>query len=58
MQKEIMTAKQTAEYLQVGIVTLYTLAKAHKIPATKIGRQWRFKKSDIDQWISDTKFKR
>lgn len=58
MAREIMTARQAAEYLQIGIVTLYTLAKAHKIPTTKIGRQWRFKKSDIDHWISDTKFKK
>jgi len=48
-----LTLKQTSEYLQIGLSTLYRLVRARKIPGHKIGRQWRFKKEEIDRWISE-----
>jgi excisionase family DNA binding protein len=45
---EIMDIKETSQYLKVRERTLYTLAKAGKIPGIKIGGQWRFKKVQLD----------
>ena len=39
------------EYLQVNLRTVYRLIKAGKIPAVRVGRQWRFRKRDIDTWL-------
>ena len=39
------------EYLQVNLRTVYRLIKAGKIPAVRVGRQWRFRKRDIDAWL-------
>ena len=39
------------EYLQVNLRTVYRLIKAGKIPAVRVGRQWRFRKRDIDSWL-------
>ena len=39
------------EYLQVNLRTVYRLIKAGKIPAVRVGRQWRFRKRDIDNWL-------
>jgi len=50
---EILTAKQLAEYLQMDEHTIYRLAKKGKIPAMKIGAEWRFKKNLIDKWIEE-----
>jgi len=47
----LMTINEVAAYMQVSRFTVYRLAKDHTIPATKIGRQWRFQKEEIDQWI-------
>jgi len=33
--------------------TIYRLAKSGKIPAMKIGAEWRFKKALIDKWIEE-----
>lgn len=46
-----LTLEQIAEYLQMSTSSIYKMAQACKIPAYKIGRQWRFKKEEIDQWI-------
>jgi len=51
MPREIMNAKQTAAYLGVDTETIYRHANARKIPAFKVGSQWRFKRSLLDTWI-------
>jgi len=52
-EKEIMTVKQVAEYLQMDEHTIYKLARTGLIPSLKIAGQWRFKKDVIDKWISE-----
>lgn len=52
-EKEIMTVKQVAEYLQMDEHTVYRLARSGQIPSVKIAGQWRFKKDVIDKWISE-----
>ena len=50
---KILTVKQLANYLQMNEHTIYRLAKSGKIPALKIGAEWRFKKNLIDKWIEE-----
>ncbi|MBN1639040.1 MAG: helix-turn-helix domain-containing protein, partial [Ignavibacteriales bacterium] len=60
MYSEIMTIEEVAEYLKLKPQTIYTWAQEKKIPAAKIGKEWRFKKSVIDEWFNhhfDEKFK-
>jgi excisionase family DNA binding protein len=53
LKVEVMTLKQVAIYLQLDVTTIYRLAQSHRIPATKIGRVWRFRKDLIDKWLED-----
>jgi excisionase family DNA binding protein len=46
-----LTTEEVLEYLQVNLRTVYRLIKAGKIPAVRVGRQWRFRKHDIDAWL-------
>jgi excisionase family DNA binding protein len=46
-----LTTEEVLEYLQVNLRTIYRLIKANKIPAVRVGRQWRFRKRDIDAWL-------
>ena len=46
-----LTTEEVLEYLQVNLRTVYRLIKAGKIPAVRVGRQWRFRKRDIDVWL-------
>lgn len=47
----LMTVGEVADYLRVTKKTIYRLLERGKIPATKVGNQWRFDKSSIDDWL-------
>ncbi|MBN2416121.1 helix-turn-helix domain-containing protein [bacterium] len=53
MKHEIMTIEEVAAYLRLKPQTIYTWAQEKKIPAAKIGREWRFKRSLIDIWFME-----
>ena len=51
VDESFLTTEEVLEYLQVNLRTVYRLIKAGKIPAVRVGRQWRFRKRDIDAWL-------
>jgi len=52
-----LTLEQIAEYLQMSTSSIYKMAQKGKIPAYKVGRQWRFRKEEIDRWIEKGKLR-
>jgi excisionase family DNA binding protein len=48
---KLITVKEAAAYLRVTEKTIYRLLNRGSIPATKVGRQWRFDKASIDEWL-------
>jgi excisionase family DNA binding protein len=52
MQENLLTAEQVAHYLKVDKFTVYRLVSQKKIPAFKVGSQWRFKRRMIDAWLA------
>jgi excisionase family DNA binding protein len=48
---KLMTGEELAGYLRVDKKTIYRLLKKGKIPATRVGQQWRFDKASIDEWL-------
>ena len=55
MDTDILTIEELHVYLKVPKPTLYTLAQGGRIPAAKIGKHWRFRKADIDEWLDAKK---
>ncbi|OGX18292.1 MAG: hypothetical protein A3K83_01000 [Omnitrophica WOR_2 bacterium RBG_13_44_8b] len=51
--REIMTAKEVAQYLNIHPLTVHKYAREGKIPAFKIGTDWRFHKKYIERWIRE-----
>jgi excisionase family DNA binding protein len=51
MQEILLTAEQVARYLRVDKFTDYRLIAQKKIPAFKVGNQWRFKEELLDDWL-------
>lgn len=49
---EILTLDEVAAYLKAGKRTVYRLAAEGKLPAFKLGGTWRFRRSDLDEWIA------
>ena len=46
-----MTIEEVAKYLKLKPQTIYTWAQKGKIPAAKIGKEWRFRKDLVDIWF-------
>ena len=55
MIREIMSLGEAAEYLGLNKRTVYNLVRKGVVPATKIGRQWRVKKENIDRMFKESR---
>ena len=49
----MMSVDEAAKYLNVSAFTLRSLARDKKIPGGKVGRRWRFRKEDLDEFLKD-----
>lgn len=50
---DILTIRQLAEYLMVSEKTVYRMLDRNQLPAVRVGAQWRFRRQDIDNWLTD-----
>jgi excisionase family DNA binding protein len=48
---EMLTAKEMQDLLQVDRSTIYRMAESGKLPAIKVGKQWRFPSEQVDNWF-------
>ena len=55
METKWLTVIEAAQYLKMGRSTIYKLAQEGKLPAHKVGRQWRFDAKELDKWIRSGK---
>ncbi len=55
---EILTLEELHTYLKIPKPTLYALAQTGRMPAAKVGKHWRFRKTDIDEWLNAQKWSR
>ncbi len=51
MSVEVMTVSEVAEYLRVNPQTVYRKAKVGELPAVRIGRSIRFRRSELEAWL-------
>ena len=52
-EHEIMTLEEVAHYLRLKPQTLYKWAQEKRIPAVKLGKEWRFRRSILDRWLDE-----
>ena len=50
--EDIMTIEEVAKYLKLKPQTIYTWAQNGKIPAAKIGKEWRFRRDLVEAWFN------
>ena len=55
---DILTVEELHGYLKIPKPTLYALAQSARIPAAKVGKHWRFRRSDIDAWLKAQQWNR
>ena len=49
----LMSVREIAEYLNVNISSIYMWSQKGQIPAIKMGTMWRYRRSEIDRWLSE-----
>lgn len=51
VEHEMLTVQEVAQFLRVPISTIYKLARRGHLPASKIGKHWRFTRRGLDEWV-------
>ena len=51
MNKPILNLREVADYLGVSPTSIYRYVKQKKMPAMRVGSQWRFRREKIDAWL-------
>ena len=51
MEDRWLSVDEISKYLGVSSDTVYRWIDKHRMPAHKIGRLWKFKKDEIDEWV-------
>jgi excisionase family DNA binding protein len=54
LYREVMDIRELSRYLGIGKSKIYALIRARKIPASRIGRQYRFSKEIVDAWLRES----
>ena len=55
MLEDVLSIDDLAQYLEIEIPAILELATTGKIPAIKEGENWKFERTQIDQWASSGK---
>ena len=50
-QDKWLTLEELASYLKVSKSALYKMVQEGRIPGGKVGRVWRFDRTEIDRWV-------
>ncbi|MDD5643886.1 MAG: helix-turn-helix domain-containing protein [bacterium] len=56
-EKELMNEKEVRELLRISRTTLWKLRKNEKFPFSKVGRQYRYSRKEILEWMKEKKGK-
>jgi excisionase family DNA binding protein len=57
MEKEMLTAKEAAEYLNLNEKIIYRLVKEGRLPGARITGKWTFSQSQLREWIESHSLK-
>ena len=50
-KNELLTVSETCRYLKVSVRTLNRYIRDRRMPGFKLGKEWRFARTDLDQWL-------
>jgi excisionase family DNA binding protein len=54
VEDEIMTLEEVAKYLKLQPQTVYKWAQEGQIPGAKLGKEWRFRRRILDEWVDNS----
>lgn len=51
LEHDLLTPTEVLGCLRVNVRTVYRLMRTGDLPAVRVGRQWRVRRSDLDSWL-------
>ena len=48
---DLLTTTQVQDLLQVDRTTIYRMVESGRLPAIRVGKQWRFSRPEIERWL-------
>lgn len=51
--RHYLTVEDVAKRFEVNVTTVYRLVQRGKLPAFKVGHQWRFSKARLEEWAEN-----
>jgi len=48
----LFTPLEAAAYLRISVATLLRRSRTLEIPGVRVGKLWRYRKSDLDEWLA------
>ena len=51
MEDRWLSVDEIAEYLGVTRETIYTWLSKKGLPGHRVGRLWKFKRDEVDEWV-------
>ncbi len=51
MISAFLTTEEVIDFLRVNARTVYRLIQTGDLPAVRVGRQWRFRRNDLERWL-------
>jgi excisionase family DNA binding protein len=55
MSERWLTVNEIAQHLSIAPITVYRWLEKGVIPSHRVGKQWRFKATEVDDWVSKGK---
>ena len=52
MMSELLTTRQLQDLLKVDRTTIYRMAQSGRLPAIRVGNQWRFPRQAVERWLT------
>ena len=49
--KDILSVEEVAEYLGVGVVTIYRWCREGRLPCLKMGKFWRIRREALEDFL-------
>ncbi len=52
-QRSYLTVEDVAKRFGINVTTVYRLVQQGRLPAFKVGNQWRFREARLEEWVAD-----
>lgn len=52
-KNELLTVAETCRYLKISPRTLYRYIQDRHLPGFKLGKEWRFARTDLERWLQE-----